>query len=102
MPDHNQPPPKFAIQKYVAIPPKPHNGNAGNLTRRPEMYPWAHMQPEDSFFVPGGKSGATDKRPGVTKLINYAGAKKRHPGTKWTLRAVTENGVNGVRVWRTA
>lgn len=58
------------------------------------------MQPGDSFFVPGAKAAPTDKREGCTLHFSAFGAKKRHPGTEWTIRAVTENGVNGARVWR--
>lgn len=88
--------PRFQIDKYVAIPTQ----RRAQLAPRPTIYPWAHMQPGDSFFVPGGATAATDKRDGVKVQINTASAKKKYPGTTWAVRAVTENGVNGTRVWR--
>lgn len=89
--------PKFAIDKFVAIP----KSARPTLNGRAAIYPWAHMEPGDSFFVPGGKAGTKDKRPGVIMRINPHGARVKYPGTTWVTRAVTENGVNGIRVWRT-
>lgn len=55
-------------------------------------YPWREMQPGDSFFVPGkAPSSFGGSKNGACKSI---------PGSKWTCRAVTENGIKGVRVWR--
>ena len=88
--------PRFQVDKYVALPAPRRSA----LSPRLAIYPWAHMQPGDSFFVPRGATANTDKRDGVKTQINTAGAKKKYPGTAWTVRAVTENGVNGVRVWR--
>ena len=90
--------PTIQIDKYIAIPQR--KSAAGNLLPKQEKYPWSHMKPGDSFFVPGAKSCATDNRPGVKTHMTLNNARQRFPGTKWTIRAVTENGVNGVRVWR--
>ena len=88
--------PTFKIDKFVVLP----EIKRGELKPKVAIYPWAHMQPGDSFFVPGRASSNRDKRPGLTKLINASGPKKKYPGTTWAVRAVTENGINGVRVWR--
>jgi hypothetical protein len=89
--------PKFLIDKCVAIPAMKRPNLYGT---KPAIYPWAHMQPGDSFFVPGGKISAKDKRPGTTVQLSIAGPQKKYPGTKWATRSVTENNVNGLRVWR--
>lgn len=55
-------------------------------------YPLGDLQPGDSFFVPGKRS-------------NHMGpvlARRRRAGWKLTVRNVTEDGVDGVRVWRLA
>lgn len=88
--------PKFKIDKFVALP----KISRSATFQKPAIYPWAHMQPGDSFFVPGGSVGKSDKRPGVKTQITAHGAKKKYPGTTWAVRAVTENGINGIRVWR--
>jgi len=71
-----------------------------NPPPKQEKYPWSRMQPGDSFFVPGGRQTSADKRPGVVVTVAHNSAEKRFPGTKWATRQVTENGINGVRVWR--
>jgi hypothetical protein len=80
---------QFQIDKNIPVP------NEGR-----EKYPWSKMQPGDSFFVPGGRQTTADKRPGLMVQITVPAAAKRVPGTKWAVRQATENGVNGVRVWR--
>lgn len=85
------------IDKYVAVPPRP---RVGNPRGREAKYPWRHMKPGDSFFVAGAKVARTDKRPGTGVQINPYTATKMVPGSEWTARAVTENGVVGARVWR--
>jgi hypothetical protein len=85
---------KITIDKGVPIP------SAGRGSGAPRMYPWHEMEPGDSFFVPGAKRDYNDKRPGVDRQFGIAIGKKLIPGSKWATRAVTENGINGVRVWR--
>lgn len=60
---------------------------------RPVQYPWHEMQPGDSIFVPGRT---------VHQLGGTIATPRRIPGTKWTARTATENGVRGVRIWRVA
>ena len=75
----------FQISNDVPIPANRAHGNA--------KYPWRDMQVGSSFFIPGRTAGA------------LAGAKstaKKNTGFRFTTRTVTENGVNGCRVWRVA
>ena len=74
----------FSIEKGVPIPESRGGG-------RPK-YPFREMGIGDSFFV-AGKS--TAKFNAVTQHH------KKHHGLKFAIRTVTENGVKGVRVWRT-
>ncbi len=62
---------------------------------RLRKYPWAELAVGQSFFVAGEKQ---------TSLIAAAWgwAKRQSPGARFTSRKVVENGVAGVRVWRTA
>ena len=69
---------------------------------RPEKYPWSVTPVGGSFFIPGGRTSTSDARPGCTRLINLVNARKTVPGSRWAMRSVTEDEVNGVRVWRTA
>lgn len=78
------------IEKGIALPAR---GRA-----IPAKYPWAEMAPGDSFFVPNF-TVAPKSITGKTAMSVHAG-KKIHPGSKWTMRTVTENGIKGVRVWR--
>ena len=57
-------------------------------------YPFAEMQPGDSFFAAE-----------PSKLVRDAANQYRRryaPNTGWTIRGVTEDGVPGCRLWRTA
>ena len=75
----------IAIDKGVPLPAL--KGGKGPVP----LYPWREMDVGDSFFVPEAKT------PRITG--NAAGVAKR-TGFKFSVRAVTENGVKGVRVWR--
>lgn len=88
--------PRFQIDKSVALPKRVRALSLG----RKELYPWSHMRPGDSFFAPNIGAHSRDKRDGLKGKISPANAKRRYPGSEWAVRAVTENGVNGVRVWR--
>jgi len=56
-------------------------------------YPWSDMQVGDSFFIP---QISQRTRGGLYTCAQRAAA------IKITVRSVTENGVEGVRVWRIA
>lgn len=82
---------KFVIEKGVEIPKK----KAGPGSE--SMYPFAQMEPGDSFFIPA--SGITQKnlqRRMATAAKRTGSA--RIPGSKWTTRKVE----GGIRVWRVA
>lgn len=55
-------------------------------------YPWSELQPGDSFFVPGRE---------VKSFGSQVHASSVRTGHGYTTRTVVENGVRGVRVWRT-
>jgi hypothetical protein len=60
---------------------------------RPSKYPWDTMNVGQSFFVPGAKQS--------TFNTLTAGRTKKYNGErKFISKAVTEDGVEGVRVWR--
>jgi hypothetical protein len=75
----------FTVEAAVPIPP-PKSGST--------KYPFPIMQVGDSFFVPNVR------RENFCSCI--ANARFKNPGTNFTTRRVTENGVKGVRVWRIA
>lgn len=70
------------IDKGVPIPP---HGNAGS-----KKYPILSMEVGDSFFAPGKKPTANMAMSKARKTLGY----------RFSQRAVVENGVAGVRVWR--
>lgn len=59
---------------------------------RARKYPFSSMEVGDSFFVPG-KSTL-----GISGSVSQA---RKAFGGSYATRTVTENGVSGVRVWRT-
>ena len=72
-------PTKFKIEKGV---PKPFPGR--------RLLPWREMEIGDSFFVPGK----------TTTLASVAN--RYYAPNRYESHTVTENGVKGCRVWRTA
>lgn len=75
---------KFKAEKGVPIPKR-----SGGAT---QIYPWDTMEIDESFFVP---------MPGGKAHPSVAGAGRRY-GRKFTARVLTEGGVKGARIWRTA
>jgi hypothetical protein len=71
------------IDKNVPIPKGRHNAK----------YPWKELEVGDSFFIPGKDAKSTS---GIKRSA------KNSAGIDILTRAVTENGVNGMRVWRFA
>lgn len=69
------------IDKNIEIPGAEYNSK----------YPLRNMECGDSFFVPGKTVSA----------ISGSTSRYRKKGWKFVCRTVTENGVEGVRVWRT-
>ena len=82
----------IAIDKNIPI-PAPHNVNG-----RPGIYPWHEMEIGDSFAI-------TSEDPKKTRNQLSASAQRgsiRKTGRKFTIRVVTENDKQIVRVWRIA
>jgi hypothetical protein len=82
----------YEIDKGM-VPPPPQNGSgpAGK-------YPWPQMEAGDSFFVP------FDGRTRITVQSSIASTghtwcRRHRPDLKAVTRSVTEDGVEGVRVW---
>ena len=74
---------KFKIDKGVPL---------LDRQRKNTVYPWAAMEPGDSFFVAGAAQPS---------ISSCAGAvSRRRSGWRFATRKVTEGGVAGVRVWR--
>ena len=73
---------EIEIEKNV---PAPNQRGKG----RPKKYPWAKMQPGDSFFLVGAR---------VAPMGSVAKWKIEHPEQKF----VTRKESDGIRVWRIA
>lgn len=57
----------------------------------PSLYPFSSMEVGDSFFAPGK----------TNKQMQNAASNYRKRGMKFVTRQVTENSVEGTRIWRT-
>lgn len=84
----------IAIDKGIPVP-------AVNNGRSTAKWPFAQMQPGDSFFAAGCVQTNAQKKNGE-RIIAANNGKRCIPGSKWTSRCVVENGVSGVRIWRVA
>ena len=73
------------IDKGIPVPPRMPRGARSK-------YPFLGMEVGDSFFVPGIKPRQISPR--------SCSARLRAEGAKFATRSVTENGVDGTRVWR--
>lgn len=79
------------IDKHVPLPaPRAYRGKGGVL-----KYPFREMVPGDSAFFPG-EHKSSKHHPAFMTARNYV---KRH-GWRITTRAVVEDGVKGIRIWR--
>jgi len=77
---------EITIDKDIPIPTKMQLG-------RRSKYPFDIMDVGDSFFVPG--------RDGKSFGGTVTAARKRYTDMSFEMRTVKEDGVVGVRVWRT-
>lgn len=75
--------------------------SAGRKGRNGEQFPWKGMAVGDSFFAPGYVMHPK-YRTANEPVLTASHGRPRIPGSMWAARSVTENGVAGVRVWRTA
>lgn len=85
---------QYTIEKDVPV-PEPHRGN---VTPRRVLYPFAQMEPGDSF-VETRRKGETLPKCAVRMRSASASAAARN-GHRYAVRQVFENGVRAVRVWR--
>ena len=74
------------IEKGIPIPPR------GDLKGRGRKSVFWDMEIGDSAFFPG------KAHDGVSNAYSYV---RKRTGAKFEARTVTENGVKGIRVWRT-
>lgn len=80
---------EFKIDDGVQLPDRRYNGG-----RKPK-YPFDQMTVGQSFFVPADGT----KKKSVRAAAH--GANKRSDGNRtFVTRSTTENGVEGIRVWR--
>ena len=68
-------------------------------TRNTVQWPWTLMDVGHSFFAPGYITRKSDR---VGKIFSVRTGKKAIPGSSWVVRECVKDGVNGVRVWRSA
>jgi hypothetical protein len=77
----------FEVRKDIPMPVATREGFA-----KPSKYPFATMEVGDMFFVPAAKKS-------FSSLTSAAG---KRLGRKFSTRAVSENGVEGIGCWRVA
>ena len=83
---------EFAISSDIPLPSIQRGGGV-----RESKYPFSKLEIGQSFFVKSTPKAFASTISGQNRKFA-----KSTPKRKFTLRAVTENGVNGVRVWRMA
>jgi hypothetical protein len=85
----------IVIEANVPIPAAKRGG------RRESTYPFAELQPNESFWLPQPDGLETPKF--MRRMSSAsAAASKRHEGRKFVVRALDKDGAPGVRIWRTA
>ena len=62
-------------------------------------YPWLEMAIGDSFFQ--SPRGSEDQKACRTRLVNARANRRKERGEDYVIAYVTENGIDGVRVWKT-
>lgn len=85
------------VEKGIPLPRALGGSARGGVSK----WPWAQMEPGDSFFA-AGYVQSTQQRLGQELLMRAGAGTRVLPGSKWASRLLTENGVRGVRVWRVA
>ena len=66
--------------------------------RQGQKYPFDRLGVGDSFFVAGDKTKRTSVRVLLGRQIKIG----EHPDRKFATRTVTEDGIEGIRIWRLA
>lgn len=83
----------YAIESNIAMPKRTTRGPAAA-----SVYPFAEMQPGDSFFVPCEETEFKKVRMRLAAAI--VRRVKAAAGEKYSTRMINEESVNGIRVWR--
>lgn len=83
----------MTIDKNIPLPP------IGGHRR---LIPWEEFKVGDSMFFPNYVQSSSQIRSAKETIFNPMNGSRKLPGTKWSTRLVTENGVRGIRLWRTA
>jgi len=92
----------FKIDKNVPFPVNFKVQDDHPVTAKPKLkYPFDRMKVGDSFFAPGQVT-ARKGTAGQGAAHSAAKAYGRAHGLKFTGKTVVENGVKGVRIWRTS
>ena len=87
----------FTVESGVAMPGvKTKSG----VIRSGHIFPIMDMEVGDSFFAGGYAVAGRKARTEHLKALSAYNFERQRPGTKWSVRTVTEDGVLGVRVWR--
>lgn len=63
------------------------------------VYPWLEMNIGDSFFQ--GPQGSEDQKACRTRMACGRFHRRKAHGEDYVIACVTENGIDGVRVWKT-
>ena len=62
-------------------------------------YPWLEMGIGDSFFQ--SPDGSEDQKACRTRMVGARTNRRREHGEDYVIACVTENGIDGVRMWKT-
>ena len=62
-------------------------------------YPWLEMNIGDSFFQK--PQGSEDQKACRTRMVVGRGNRRKAHGEDYVIAYVTENGIDGVRMWKT-
>ena len=66
---------------------------------RNTKYPWLEMGIGDSFFQ--SPDGSEDQKACRTRMVGARTNRRREHGEDYVIACVTENGIDGVRMWKT-
>lgn len=85
----------FALSNDVAIPAR--------KSSKPSKYPFEAMEINQSFFVPNKTNDEGESVPAISpSTVSGANNRLKAAGRRFIRRDVSEDGVDGVRVWRVA
>ena len=62
-------------------------------------YPWLEMGVGDSFFQ--SPHGSEDQKACRTRMVGSRANRRKFHGEDYLIACVTENGIDGVRIWKT-